>query len=130
MSRARRPRGVLVVAAGLGLAAAWVVSAAAADLHGITGYDEYAENHEGIARALEKRPSLARDPSYLEHHPSLKQYLHDNPLARAEFDAEDDAPPPAVAKAAQEERSARKAHAAHPDGSHRFVVTEGSGDDD
>ena len=67
-----------------------VPSARAADLHGVTGFDEFAEGHENIGKAVTRRPSLAQDPNYLKHHPSLSRYLHDNPLARAEFEAEVD----------------------------------------
>jgi hypothetical protein len=77
---------------------ALVANARAANLHGVTGFDEFAEGHENIGRALTRRPSLAQDPSYLKHHQSLAHYLHDNPLARAELDAEADeeaaVPPP------------------------------------
>ena len=76
----------LLIAAVLAL----VAGAQAADLHGVTGFDEFAEGHENIGRALTRRPSLAQDPNYLKHHPSLAHYLHDSPLARAELDAEAD----------------------------------------
>jgi hypothetical protein len=84
----------LLIAAVLAL----VSSAQAADLHGVTGFDEFAEGHENIGRALTRRPSLVQDPNYVKHHPGLAHYLHDNPLARAELDAEADeesaVPPP------------------------------------
>src|SRR5215470_19315690 len=64
--------------------------ASAGDLHHITGFDEYAENHDGVAKALTRHPSLASDPEYLSRHPSLEHYLHDNPLARTELEDEDD----------------------------------------
>ena len=87
-------RPLLLAVAMLALAS----SVRASDLHGVTGFDEFAEGHENIGKALTRRPSLAQDPSYLKHHPSLAHYLHDNPLARAEIDAEADeesaAPPP------------------------------------
>jgi hypothetical protein len=70
----------------------------AADLHGVTGFDEFAESHQNIGKALEHRPSLAQDPTYLKRHPGLAHYLHDNPMARTELDAEADeeaaTPPP------------------------------------
>ncbi len=62
----------------------------AADLKGVTGFDEFAEGHPGTAQALSRRPSLAQDPDYLKHHPELGDYLHDNPLAASEFQAEAD----------------------------------------
>ncbi len=67
-----------------------VRTVSARDLHHVTGFDEYAENHEGVAAALARQPSLASDPEFLAHHPSLAHYLHDNPLARAELESEDD----------------------------------------
>jgi hypothetical protein len=79
-------RRLLTAAAILMLAS----SVRATDLHGVTGFDEFAEGHENIGRALTRRPSLAQDPNYLKHHQSLAHYLHDNPLARAELDAEAD----------------------------------------
>ncbi len=98
MSRSLIVRSGLLATALVCLLGGAAVAGDGVDLSGITGFDEFAENHEGIAKALSKRPSLAQDPSYLEHHPTLKKYLHDNPLARAEFDAEDDtlpsSPPP------------------------------------
>jgi hypothetical protein len=86
----------MTVALLVALLLAGVPSARAADLHGVTGFDEFAESHENIAKALERRPSLAQDPTYLRRHPGLAHYLHDNPLARTELDAEadDDAPTP------------------------------------
>lgn len=57
----------------------------AADLGGITGFDEFAEEHPGTAQALSRRPSLSQDPDYLKHHPELADYLHDNPLAQSDF---------------------------------------------
>ena len=79
-------RALLLAAVLLGL----VSGGRAADLHGITGFDEFSEGHDNISKALTQRPSLATDPNYLKHHPSLAHYLHDNPLARAEFEAEAD----------------------------------------
>src|SRR4029450_3014875 len=67
---------------------AFASSVHAADLHGVTGFDEFAEGHENIAKALARRPSLVHDPNYVRHHPSLAHYLHDNPLARTELAAE------------------------------------------
>jgi hypothetical protein len=86
----------MTVALLVALLLAAVPSARAADLHGVTGFDEFAESHGNIAKALERRPSLAQDPTYLRRHPGLAHYLHDNPLARTELDAEadDDVPTP------------------------------------
>lgn len=123
-------RGI-VVAMGAALALAWCAAGSAADLSGITGFDEFAENHDNIAKALAKTPSLAHDAEYLAHHPSLKRYLHDNPLARAEFDAEEDQPPPPAPGKGDDDKGEgpHGKHYAHPDGNHKFMYTNGTSDD-
>jgi hypothetical protein len=99
-----------------------VPSARAADLHGVTGFDEFAEGHENIGKAVTRRPSLAQDPNYLKHHPSLSRYLHDNPLARAEFEAEADDEAAAEAEEHEEEQRVERSN---PDtGRRRKVPSE------
>jgi hypothetical protein len=81
-------RVLLLVLVAWGLLWAW--PAPAADLHGVTGFDEFAEEHPGVAAALQKHPSFAADPDYLQHHPGLAEYLKHSPIAADELAGEDD----------------------------------------
>jgi hypothetical protein len=102
----------------------------AADLHGVTGFDEYAENHDDIAKALGRHPSLARDPSYLLHHPSLAHFLHDNPTARAELEGEDDDVEAVVQQEDEHHReeTVKRGHLTHPDPLRRLDSANPDGD--
>ena len=88
MSGASTGMRVLLVLAVLGLV--WARPAPAADLNGVTGFEQFAEEHPGVAAALQKHPSFAADPDYLVHHPSLAEYLKHSPIARDELAGEDD----------------------------------------
>jgi hypothetical protein len=102
----------------------------AADLHGVTGFDEYAENHDDIAKALGRHPSLARDPTYLQHHPSLAHFLHDSPTARAELENEDDDVEAVVQHEDEHHReeTAQRSHLTRPDPLRR--LEKANSDDD
>jgi hypothetical protein len=130
----------LVVALGL-LLLVRVGSAGETDLHGVTGFDEYSENHVNIGRALSQRPSLALDPTYLKHHPSLDQFLKDNPLSKAELESkgeeddtqDDEIDPSAGRHADTEHRLGRFPHKGDTSGSGepqpRHINTSNDGDD-
>jgi len=99
----------LALAAAAALWTSLAVSAHAGDLSGITGFDEFAEEHPGIASSLKHHPSLAHDSEYLKQHESLTQFLRTHPLAKIELDGEDDEDSPAaeLKAAEQDERAAQ-----------------------
>ena len=102
-------RSRLALAAAAAVSISFTVSAHASDLSGITGFDEFAEEHPGIASSLKRHPSLAHDAEYLKQHESLTQFLRMHPLAKIELDGEDDEDSPAaeLKAAEQDERAAQ-----------------------
>jgi hypothetical protein len=99
--------------------------ARAADLHDITGFDEYAEEHPETAEALSRRPSLAADKDFLRRHPSLASYLQSHPSARTEMeDFDDGMTPPSKPKKDDDETKKRAPHGVH------HVFTPGTDDAD
>ena len=42
-------------------------------------WQEFADSHSGIERALEYNPSLINDESYLKNHPELDQFFQEHP---------------------------------------------------
>jgi hypothetical protein len=45
-------------------------------------WDDFAEDHEEIARALAYKPSLIDDQRYLDKHPDLNDFFQDHPEVR------------------------------------------------
>ncbi|MBV8771322.1 MAG: hypothetical protein JO033_00695 [Acidobacteriaceae bacterium] len=50
-------------------------------------WDDFAEDHEEIARALAFKPSLIDDERYLEKHPDLNDFFQDHPEVRDAMEA-------------------------------------------
>jgi hypothetical protein len=71
---------------------AFGVRAYAADLHEVTGFDEYAEQHPETADALSRHPALAEDPDFVRHHPSLADFLGSHSTVKAELEDLDETP--------------------------------------
>jgi hypothetical protein len=119
-------RTIVHVVAMLGLA----TIGRAADLRSVTGFDEFAEGHQNIAKALARRPSLVQDQNYVRHHPGLAHYLHDNPLARAELESEanEEAAAPPADRARSEAEPGRRRR--HPSELPRLPATRGDDADD
>ncbi|HXJ34536.1 MAG TPA: hypothetical protein VMS22_10945 [Candidatus Eisenbacteria bacterium] len=86
-------------------------TASATDLHSVTGFDEFAEEHPRIGADLRRQPALAGDAEYLRRHPSLGGFLRDHPNAHVELEEEEPTPlPQKTAPAADEENPKRTAH--------------------
>lgn len=98
----------------------------AADLHDVTGFDEYAEEHPETAEALSRRPSLAADKDFLRRHPSLAAYLQSHATARTEMEDFDDGTtlPTKPKKDDEEDTTKRRPHGVH------HVFTPGTDDAD
>ena len=51
----------------------------------IANADRYLDRHPEVARQLGQNPRLIDNPAYMEHHPELREFLHNHPYARAEW---------------------------------------------
>ena len=49
------------------------------DTAGLRTWEEFADTHSGIARALAYKPSLINDPHYLKGHPDLDAFFQAHP---------------------------------------------------
>jgi phage-related protein len=49
------------------------------------GFDRFLDDHPWVARDLQRDPTLANDPGYLEDHRSLREFLDDHPAVRREL---------------------------------------------
>jgi len=54
----------------------------------LTTWGGFAEEHPGIARALEYKPSLMNDPGYLKKHPELNDFFQAHPEVRSAMAAD------------------------------------------
>jgi hypothetical protein len=49
-------------------------------------FDWFLDGHPDIRHDLVRRPRLADDGHYLDHHPDLREYLYRHPDVRSELD--------------------------------------------
>ena len=57
------------------------------DSQALRTWDDFAEDHEEIARALAFNPSLMDDQRYLDKHPDLNDFFQDHPEVRDAMEA-------------------------------------------
>ncbi len=89
-TRSRFSNLALALLLALGLAVTWPVCPVRAQDNDInrtelTNFDQYLDDHPGVARQLQRNPSLINDPTFLSHHPDLQTFLNNHPGVREEI---------------------------------------------
>jgi phage-related protein len=79
--------GTLAIVAALVVAGSGGTASAYDDtsLEAARRFDGFLDDHPWVARDLQRDPSLANDPGYLEDHRSLREFLEEHPTVRGEL---------------------------------------------
>jgi hypothetical protein len=89
-TRSRFSNLTLAFLLALGLAVTWPVCPVRAQDNDINrtelnNFDQYLDDHPGVARQLQRNPSLINDPTFLSQHPDLQTFLNNHPGVREEI---------------------------------------------